>query len=296
VLGYSSQSVRRRRSRRNRHLRGRFAALVLLTFVFLAGFVLTHRHYFGLFSSSSSYAPQSSSSSELAALVTRLVSSATPKNHLIYPYSLIPGGVQDAVELRQAADRDPVVAQHYADFDYSRATVTEVREPELVYVSYRMKDEVYWTKKRIALHKGEKLITDGKTTARARCGNQVSSQPKAEISPEEPPEVVFEQPLNDGGGTAVQAPETFASLANGGGKLVPGNPPNVGGVYSPGVGGGVPPFAAPPLPLSSCDKNNKKKPCPPTAPGPPSPVPEPATMALMASGLAGIYWKYRKSA
>jgi hypothetical protein len=31
----------------------------------------------------------------------------------IYPYSVIPGGVESAAELRNSVTRDPVVAEHY---------------------------------------------------------------------------------------------------------------------------------------------------------------------------------------
>ena len=263
-----------------------------MTFAFLGIFVVTHRHFFGLLSSSNPYSSENTAASDLADLVTRLVSSGTPKNHVIYPYSIIPGGVADASELHMAAERDAVVGQHYAGFDYANARMIEVNEPELVYLSYRMKDKIYWTKKPHALHKGEKLISDGKMTARARCGNQVSQQPKAEVSPEEPPEVVFEQPLGDGG-TGLESPNNFASLLKGGNNAGSGPPP-IGGGYAPGVGGGVPPFAAPPLPMGSCDHKNNKKPCPPPT-QPPSTVPEPATIALVGSGIAGLYWKYKKT-
>lgn len=310
-MNYSSQSRRSSRHRRRRHLRRKLAALVLITFGLLSLFVVTHRHYFGLFSSSSLESSRRSGTSDLADLVSRLVASSTPKNHPVYAYSIIPGGVQDASELRTAVERDAVVAQHYAGFDYSRAQITEVREPKLVYLSYRMKDKVYWTRKPHALHKGEKLISDGKITARARCGNQVSEQPKAEVSPVEPPEVVFEQPLGDGG-TGFEAPDNYASLLKGN-ELGPPGPPPIGGAYAPGVGGGVPPFAAPPLPISNgcpqptkarssvssgpwpeetSDQKNQKNPCLPQPP--PSPVPEPATIALVSAGIAAAYWKYRK--
>src|SRR5207253_6275539 len=101
---------------------------------------------------------------------------------------VVPGGVSSTAQLQEAASHDPVVAEHYKDFNYSRARVIQVDQPRLVYVSYRHKNHVYWTHKRLSLHKGEKLLSDGRVTARARCGNQVSVLPQANIAPEEPTE------------------------------------------------------------------------------------------------------------
>ncbi len=92
----------------------------------------------------------------------------------VYPYSIVPGGVRTPQELELVAKHDRVVAEHYQGFDYRRARVIEVSQRKLVYVSYRKGSKVSWTKKKVALHKGERLITDGNITARTRCANQVS--------------------------------------------------------------------------------------------------------------------------
>jgi hypothetical protein len=70
--------------------------------------------------------------------------------------------------------------------------VAEARE---VYVSYRIRNTVYWTKKKVRLHVGELLLTDGTTTARAHCGNQISDVAKPDISDEEPDEDVLNDPI-----------------------------------------------------------------------------------------------------
>ena len=113
----------------------------------------------------------------------------------VYPYSVVPGGVKDPDDLRYAALRDYVVRRHYAHFDYSHAHLVRASEAREVYLSYRVRDAVFWTRRKIRLHRGELLLTDGKITARARCGNQISDTAKPEVSNEEPDEDVLDQPV-----------------------------------------------------------------------------------------------------
>ena len=105
---------------------------------------------------------------------------------VVYPYSVVPGGVRSGEELQNVAAHDPAVAQHYSGFSYKQARVVEVSEPKLVYLSYRRGDRIYWSRKQAKLHVGEKLLSDGHITARTRCGNQVSVLPQANTSPNEP--------------------------------------------------------------------------------------------------------------
>jgi hypothetical protein len=44
----------------------------------------------------------------------------------VYPYSVVPGGVEDARELKWVAEHDPIVAAHYAGFDYDHARVVRL--------------------------------------------------------------------------------------------------------------------------------------------------------------------------
>jgi hypothetical protein len=113
----------------------------------------------------------------------------------VYPYSVIPGGVRSREELAARISGDPVVAAHFADFKVSRARVVRTAETRMVYVSYRMRDKVYWTSKKIKVPQGETMITDGKETARTRCGNKVSAAPMLPVSNEEPVVESFEIPL-----------------------------------------------------------------------------------------------------
>jgi hypothetical protein len=227
----------------------------------------------------------------------------------IYPYSVVPGGVEDARELKWWAEHDPVVAAHYAGFDYAHAQVVRVALASTVYVSYRIGNHIYWTRRRIALHKGEKLITDGKITARARCANRLSQIPIQQAAAPAFPPQHFEQPVLAGTGTAMQSPPVEFQSA----LLNRPEAPGIGAagplsLYDPFVGGNFIPIAPPPLPAGLCaptKKNGsgsggsgtgsgKKKPGPCGATGTAT-VPEPGTWILLASGIVAVFWRQRRS-
>lgn len=219
---------------------------------------------------------------------------------VVYPYSVVPGGVRSPEDLHQASLHDRVVGKHFSGFDFRRAKVVELGEPKLAYLSYRIGNKVFWTKKKVHLRKGEKLVTDGVISARTRCANQVSATPQNAASAEEPPAEMFEDPF-DAGGTAKQFsfPGNFESaLFNR--ELVPFDPQGPPGspLFGPGGGGGFPAIFPPPIPSGGCDATKEicspgeQSPPPPLPP--PTPVPEPATILLISSGIAGIYMRYRK--
>jgi hypothetical protein len=98
---------------------------------------------------------------------------------------------------------DPVVAEHYARFAVSQARIIRASETQFMHVSYRLRNKVYWTAKKIRIPKGESLITDGKEVARTRCGNMVSAAPQEPVSEEEPTVETLDMPLL----AQVEAPE-----------------------------------------------------------------------------------------
>jgi hypothetical protein len=119
-----------------------------------------------------------------------------PQNErIVYPYSVISGGVHSREELAVNITSDPVVAKHYAGFAVQRARIVRSEEAQFAHVSYRIRNNVYWTAKTVKIPKGETLITDGQSSARTRCGNKVSVLPQEPISPEEPPIETFEIPI-----------------------------------------------------------------------------------------------------
>jgi hypothetical protein len=224
---------------------------------------------------------------------------------IVYPYSVIPGGVTSADELGEAALHDATVADHYAGFNYKRARVIEVNRPRLVYLSYRRGGQIYWTRKRASLHPGEKLLTDGRITARARCGNQVSVLPQAKTSPEEPLIAELDRPDAAASGelspsssfnSNLLQPEPVTPIgpgstaggttAGGGGNPVGPGPPGVLVPFPIGVpisGGGEC------VPKKGTDGHKDK-----CKPEPPPEVPEPGTVVFVLSGAVAIFARYRR--
>jgi len=114
---------------------------------------------------------------------------------LVYPYSVIPGGVRNREELLANIKHDPVVASHFADFVAGQARMVTMEVTKSVYVSYRLKNQVFWTSKPVKIPQGETLITDGRDYARARCGNRISVLPQAPVAEEEPEPESFDIPM-----------------------------------------------------------------------------------------------------
>ena len=313
----NGQVVVRRRRPTRRHRRNRFVRRCLLLTVvgvFVAGIFAAALRYFGpalfhgqqLAAHALHYEIHHGPPAELNQILLQ-----SQMSRPIYPYSVVPGGVESVKELKWAADHDPVVAAHYAGFDYERAHIVQLTLARTEYVSYRIGNHIYWTSHRITLHKGEKLITDGRMTARTRCANRVEETPQQKSAAKnEPTQQQLEQPLR-GQGTAMQAPPvTFQSAL-----LNRPQTPDLGAtgplsLYDPFVGGNFIAISVPPLPEGVCEpvpkkpgkageisaETGKKKPAPgPCGPGSMGTVPEPGTWALFATGLAMIAWRFRRT-
>ena len=138
------------------------------------------------------------------------VSESEATRRVVYPYSVIPGGVQSTMELTSAVMHDPVVAGHYSDFNIANAKLVRLDHDEVVHVSYRMNNMVYWTKRTYLLHKGEMLVSDGKHQARTRCGNRVAQNTQGNTSPNEPTQAALEAPQDPAPFHAMDLPMMFA--------------------------------------------------------------------------------------
>jgi hypothetical protein len=196
------------------------------------------------------------------------------------PYSVIQGGAADAAELRNAVAQDPVVAIHYVVFDISRTHVARLDRNRALYVSYRLGDRVFWTKKKLILPRGETVLTDGQHLARTRCGNRLSETAETPTSPKEPERAALETP---------DAPELTGLTPPPELPLTPIGPvpppPETGLILPPpfpifwGVGppGGTPPAAGPPV-----------------VPPPITGIPEPGTALLVSAGFFLLFILRRK--
>lgn len=308
--------VRRRRSWYRRRLRIQRSLIAIVMLALLVGVCWRTAARF-LAAGSRSASPSLPESwtrgdvhADLSSLASRASRSVPPpkQEHRIYPYSVVPGGFNDAGELRRAAEHDAVVWLHYARFQYEHARLMRATEARAVYLSYRLRNRIFWTRKKFRLHPGELLLTDGAITARTRCGNQVSETPKPEVSEEEPAEDVLDRPVAQLEPIAPMLPIRSSLLPPslpGASPASPQGPQLFNGPYLfPYIPYGVP------LPPRLCetaaqeqfedshgivDNEKGEKPCIPHRHKPPV-VPEPSTLVLISSGLAAVYWRYRKTA
>jgi hypothetical protein len=128
----------------------------------------------------------------------------------VYRHSIVPGGAYSRAEVAGAMRKDAVVAAHYQDVDVEKVHAKKVDAARAVYVSYRVGQQVYWTKNRVQLSPGETVLTDGETEIRARCGNLVSDHAQQPVAAEEPPLAALdeEEPETDSSTIAgVRGPE-----------------------------------------------------------------------------------------
>lgn len=303
--------IRIRRRPTRRHRRNRLIRRIMLVGLgapLALAFAAAALHYLSpsLFRSarSSEQNPAAVSAYKIL-MLTQQESTRQVEDRPVYAYSVVPGGVRDAQELKWVAQHDPVVASHYAGFDYDHARVVRLVLARTAYVSYRIGNRVYWTRHRVSLKKGETVVTDGKITARSRCGNRIEELPQQANSSLEPPAAKFDEPMMPALGTALlNPPVPFESaLLNPAPALGPQLPLNL---FDPFVNGTWVPISPPPLP-SVCGIGKKPKgttvttstkgkgyPCAPAGGGGGGTVPEPGTWLLVVSGLAAMCWKARQ--
>jgi hypothetical protein len=205
-----------------------------------------------------------------------VMQTSQPAESPLFPFSIIPGGARSAEELKNAIANDPVVAEHYAEFDLEKTHTVRAESSRLVYVSYRMGNSVFWTKKPLKIAEGETLITDGQHEARTRCGNRLSETPVAPVSAEEPPEEAMER-AQDSDLLAINSPPPEMPLSPPPATDIP--PSSTHRIFIPPIfpiwwGAGTPPGGIPVTP-------------------PPVATPEPETYLLLSMGLSAL-WLLRK--
>ncbi len=206
----------------------------------------------------------------------------------VYPYSVIPGGVESVEELKNAIASDSVVSAHYATFDLSHARIIRLVGNRSMHVSYRLGRKVYWTKRELKLAKGETLITDGVHMARTRCGNLISNTVSGPVSQNEPTVQEMDTPLNpqDTDVRIVSGVPLDPSLTQMPG---PGVPPVEGGPPPPPPhgSGNDPIILGPPAPIGPGSIGAGPWPTL-LSPARVVPVPEPSTLLLLLIGLFAL--------
>jgi hypothetical protein len=223
---------------------------------------------------------------------------------ILYPYSVIPGGVRNSAELRNAVAHDEVVARHYSDFNLRDVRVAPLPAARAVFVSYRVGNQIFWTKNKLNLPAGETVVTDGEHMARTRCGNRISEAPVGPVLGNEPSPEAMEIPA-DGGMLAapesspelpltappmtaiVVPPQTPASI------FIPIIPPlfPIGGTpSSPGI-----PTGPLPPPSGTSPPSGPPPPPPPPVTPPPISTPEGSDLLMLIAGCASV-WLLRKKA
>ena len=214
----------------------------------------------------------------------------TPRqaSRAIYRYSVVPGGVLDRSELRDAARLDPIVAAHYAAVSFDAVRTRIVTDRRMRYMSYRLGSRIYWTRQPVALRQGETILDDGVTQVRSRCGNLISEEPRTPTYEDEPPPNVFDDvepntPMNG----PEPAPSTGTPAQSG---TIPGVPPANPGVAvplmtAPPLAGGPSVYAPPvagalPAPFLFFERPDRpEQPTSPTVPSQPgqNPIPTPSS-------------------
>src|SRR5688572_30050977 len=92
---------------------------------------------------------------------------AARRSRLVYRHSVIPGGVYSQEELVAAADRDPVVFARYGSLSRTAMRAVAVAGPRHAHMSYRIGDQIYWTKRKLPLLAGEMTLTNGSVEIRS---------------------------------------------------------------------------------------------------------------------------------
>lgn len=118
-------------------------------------------------------------------------------NRIVFPWSVVSGGVDSPMAMRAAMQGDPVVDAHYAGLNPAFFRPEVLPAKRQAYVSYRIRDNIYWTRRKVTLQAGETVLNDGQFLVRGRCGNLISATPREPVAPAamEPEEPVMDRPV-----------------------------------------------------------------------------------------------------
>ena len=183
------RDIRRRRSHGRATPRRR---RVILTIVLAGGVLLALGSLFRLLDSRPTAESPTGLRPSAGSANAITISSSVERGRPTYGYSVIPGGAWDAPGLTRALEGDPVVADHYRGVDPTTMRAETLTSDRLAYVSYRVDDRVYWTKRKLLIRSGETVLTNGQVEIRSRCGNCISLAPMLPTAEDEPDELEFD--------------------------------------------------------------------------------------------------------
>ncbi len=85
--------------------------------------------------------------------------------------------VNSVEDFRREVAAQPLLTRHFADFDWGSARLLALDQTLTSHVSYVTDDRIAWTRGRLTLKAGETVITDGATTVRTFCCNEITDAP-----------------------------------------------------------------------------------------------------------------------
>lgn len=194
--------------------------------------------------------------------------------------------IRSVEDFRTTVQKDPVLAVHFADFNWETARLGKQENALWTYVSYRKGETIKRTSKPVRLPKGDGYVTDGNRVVRTFCCNDyIEAPPPREMSMAEPPKTTERV---DAPPRRAAPPQKVAAL-----PPVEDSPSVIAESFekSPAVPGVPTSFTSPPG--SPTFRNNTSHHPPPS---PPTVVPEPATILLVGVGGAvlGFFRLFRR--
>ncbi len=131
--------------------------------------------------------------------------------------------IRSPEDFRATVASDPLLRERFAAFDWDRARLVSIPSETLVHVSYRKDGQIAWTRRKLRLRRGERVITDGAVTVRTYCCNEIVDAPMRPTRVDEPSPAALQPPeersagpirplgraawRTPGGATNVQIPE-----------------------------------------------------------------------------------------
>src|SRR5271167_4654421 len=113
-----------------------FASVLALAWVL--GWAVSHRRHAAALIQSNNRLSAPAAPLLASKGILPLVVQAKRSRKVVYPYSVIPGGIHSVEELRNAIARDPVVSAHYAAFRLANARIIRLDRNRKLHVSYRL--------------------------------------------------------------------------------------------------------------------------------------------------------------